>query len=377
MRWIYFLFLAGFCLFYSIVNAQNDTIFKYEGGKYVFKKKSKYELVKVNGADTTVMDWNRMFQWIEYDLVKYYIVIKHENGINKTGLFNSKTGEIEIQLEYDDLRPGHKSSFIILRKGGLKGLYSLKYKKTTPVLYSDISYHFYNNSYALADSTCYVYNEKMTLIDSIKGVHSIKGKLGDQKYLKVGYLKGEALLNENNNLIKTNDWSRIIDLAGSCLMVDTDKGVGIYNIRTLKLVEPYVYDTCMYNQYSEGYLILLKRKNDWKLIDTTGRQFFNTKAQELKPDYAWEVFLFKENGLWGAKNLNGTILQSPKWKAVKAENNGERSYLSATMPNGQIKQYLYITKKLNDGRIIINELKEYGGKKENVIIEEFKKSKNP
>jgi Gram-negative bacterial TonB protein C-terminal len=333
-----------FCSTNTVVYAQGDTLQKFPNGNLILRNKPGFRLQNADG--TVLCSWEGIKDKVRTGKKEIQIIGREQGGKSKYGIIDLKEGELILPQLYDgiyNIRSAY-AALVVLKQGNLKGFFSVDTKAFVPLQFVNYTLAIGGNFIGFKDSTAYLYNQQLQFTDSIPGMYGHRGYTAYPRddnpniYLIAQLKDGEGLLDNQNHFIHKRGWLQIIQLKGAHLLVKTKEGIGVYNVRTNKLEEPYQYDACLADEGSALYF--LQQKQHWKIMDSSGNKLAHFEAAVVIASRSWEAFFFKQKERWGLMNRNGKIIQTPIWTSVS--NTDDNNLFEASLPGDAYKLYSYV-----------------------------------
>lgn len=229
---------------------------------------------------------------LEYDKLQFIgnSFFKNQNDSLNDDIYNQN--KLTISSKYDQ-KLNIRNSFFIAQKDGKYGLINIKNKLFIPLKYNDLKY--IGNSFFRAKN--------------------------DVKY---------GVIDMQNNLIIPFEYDEIKSPKEDFFITKKETNWGIINNEG-EIIIDFKYKSI---QYDKGYFILKSEYNQ-TIIDTDGKQLFNSPTQIRVKPIKSGYFSVEKNRKYGIMDVNGRLLSGFKWN----------------MPPKEIK---------NSTNFIINEEGKYG-----------------
>lgn len=314
-----------FILMYSALAAQTDTIKKFPNGNILLRKKTGTHLLSPVGQE--LGSWTETMHNNKQGGRFVSIVSTTDSlGKRKSGVFDQLNGEFVLPVAFDQLSPtDYGKGFYTTRIGKKYGFYSVPAGKQLPPIYDFTGRHVNPAWFIVAVSgeyNCgYVYDENLVLVDSIPGMKSVNSRIfsGNREWLHINMADCQGLLDKENKLVFRKEWMHVHNVKGMTAIVSSEKGIGLFDLLTGKMVKPYHYADYLNDIF--GSQVFLQKGNQWLLIDRLGKAVLNFTADEVTFSSRAETggFYFKQKGLWGVMNNKGKIIRTPVWQWVSPD----------------------------------------------------------
>lgn len=326
----------------------------YEDSVLKFERNGKYGLIDYTGKVLLEPEFSK----IDVLLGSEKSLIVEKDG--KKGLYLASSNELMINPEYLDIKAlsdKHEDGYVVKNDQGKVGLISLDKKVILEPKYDDIKSIHGNNLYVVVDggketiidtTGKTVVNTKFDSVEEIN-TNNIIVKNGG-KYMAITPNGAEILKAEYDNLkfIKGNLY--IAEKDGKYGVINDAATVSIdYKYKLMYYVKDAgiivaenenltsdIYDSDLVLKLS-GIIIskIDLEKAYLRIRDNGDYKYYNFKIEEKtnKDIYPTNtLFLFKENGKYGFKNLNGDVIVDAKYDDAEEQN--EFGYCAIKNENG-------------------------------------------
>lgn len=232
--------------------APADTLFKYPNGQFLIKMDGRYELRDKTGV---VEWWQSMTDYISLDNKNYHLIKR--NG--KTGLFQRREGKLILAPAYEQIGNFLQSGSLIRVKDTVGYfVYSIKTGNRTRPGFQNFR-QFGKDCLAFNNWGLFIYNEQLLLTDSIGGscLPASQVSNGVSYFMFLNCREQRMLIDDKYNQTIHNDWKNIVLLQGNLLVVESEKGQGVYHVVKNKVLTP-VDHTPLFTKFMKTGLCCLK-----------------------------------------------------------------------------------------------------------------------
>ena len=291
----------------------------------------------------------------------------------KKGLFLVSSNELMINPEYADVKAlseKHEDGYVVKNADGKVGLISLDKKTILEAKYDDIKSVHGNNLYVVTEggkeeiidtSGKVVISRKFDSVEEINTNNIILKSGGkylaispsDEEILKaeydnLKYIKGNLYIAEKDGKygVISEDGQTVVDYKYKLMYYVKDAGIIVAENDDLT---SDIYDSDL-NLKLSGVIIseINQEKAFLRIRDNGDYKYYNFKIEEKtnKDIYPTNtLFLFKENGKYGYKNLNDAVIVDAKYDDAKEQNEFGYCAVKTDKGWGALK---------SDGTVVVN-----------------------
>lgn len=329
------IFIAQLC--FACLHAQSpaDTLFHYPNGQFLIKNADRYEL---RDNKNLVEWWETMSDYISLNNKSYHLIKR--NG--KTGLFQRKEGILIIPPAYEQIGKFLQSGSLVRIKGD-DGffVYSIKTGNKTRTGFQTYRL-FGNDCLAFNEWGMFIYNEQLQLTDSIGGACQPASQVsnGISNFMFLRCKEQNILIDGQYHRSIHNDWKDIVKMEGNLLLVESEKGQGIYHVAKNRLLTSLDH-TPYLNELHEARFMLFK-DSSYILYDTTGKVLAKVKARGMSCVENLSAFFYLQDNLWKIMNAEGKVLQSPAFDDFDQNKAPVRHFIARTKGETKRNRYAWV-----------------------------------
>ncbi len=340
----------------TIQNQKNNTIW-YEKDILQYEDNGKHGLIKFDGKKISEELYDDVYG---LEGVEHIVVIQKDG---KYGLVSSSTGTVIIEPEYDEIKSldpnSYEYGFIVKNSEGNFGVFNANSKQVLEFDYREIKQVANSDYFVVRDANEANEPWPLKVIDK-NGATLIASEIGNTPRLD-----DIVSINGRNAIFKQDNYYGLITFDG-IVMIDPDKYTnmkfagselliaktedGNYGLINLKGETKAEFDYLDMNYVKEAGIIVAE-KQDFKtdILDSTGKvalsgiivsdlnldkgyirvrqdnnyKYYNFKLEEKTPQEVMPtntLFLYKENGKYGYKNMAGKLVVDCKYDDALEQN---------------------------------------------------------
>lgn len=289
---------------------------------------------------------------IEYDRIERimndnnYLIVK-KNG--KYGLY--KNNDVIINCNYQEMLYENDLNLYFVRRGNLYGVLDEKGNIIVPVEYQEVEDKGIFIETTKSDNTKEYFNLKGEKTNQFDTYNSIEKSKYDDTYIGISKKYVYKILDNNYNVLTTEDYEYIENLlAGLYIVRDSNGKYGVINEQNIKIIDNKydiiqlintteiiqvmdienniisLYDKYGNKIFEEKDMFVMLDNEYVKVFCDEGVKYFTLQGKEISSEEIYKsnnIIGFYEGGKWGFKDKNNNIVVEAKYdRIVEINENG-------------------------------------------------------
>lgn len=349
--------------------ATTDTLFRYDNNRFLIKTPIRFELKDKN----VLIDWwENMNETIKLDNKTYHLIKRKENETWKTGLFNRREGKLLITPQYDKIYNFfYSQNLVLLKINNGYFLYSMKNGIKTNEPFQKIR-QFGKDALAIKESEMVIYSNELELKDRISGLWepAMQVANGTKQYIFLHGKDNNVLMDEQYQRSSHPEWKNIYRLEGKLLLVEGEKGRGIYHLGQKRLLTSLDHEPNIYELHESRFV--LYKSGNYILYDSTGKKIVSVRADGMSCVDNLKAFFYRQDLVWKIMNSEGKILKTPVFDDFDQSKASVGNFIARVKGEKKHNLYEWVYSGKN-GQKIISGIKLLGEYKENDPVPQWLK----